>query len=72
VWAPAHVLPGVLAVSAMHRYGGFTPHAGIAKHYWIISVVVVALIIAVVTWVIHRRQGGGAVEPAVQPDRGPV
>ena len=23
LWAPAHVLPGVLAVSALHRYGGF-------------------------------------------------
>ena len=22
LWAPAHVLPGVLAVSALHQYGG--------------------------------------------------
>jgi membrane protein DedA with SNARE-associated domain len=70
LWAPAHVLPGVLAVSALHRYGGFTPHAGVAKHYWILSVVAGALIIAAVTWVIRRRQGGGAIEPAVQSDRG--
>lgn len=70
LWAPAHVLPGVLAVSALHRYGGFAPHAGIAKHYWILSVIAGALIIAAVTWVIRRRQGGGAIGPAVQPDRG--
>ncbi len=70
LWAPAHVLPGVLAVSALHRYGGFAPHAGIAKHYWILSVIAGALIIAAATWVIRRRQGGGAIEPAVQSDRG--
>jgi membrane protein DedA with SNARE-associated domain len=70
LWAPAHVLPGVLAVSALHRYGGFAPHEGIAKHYWILAVVVGALIIALASWVIHRRRGGGAIEPAVQSDRG--
>jgi membrane-associated protein len=69
VWAPAHVLPGVLAVSALHRYGGLTPHAGIAKHYWITTVVVGALIVTLATWVIRRRRGGGAIEPAVQSDR---
>jgi membrane protein DedA with SNARE-associated domain len=70
LWAPAHVLPGVLAVSALHRYGGFAPHAGVAKHYWIAAVIVGALIIALASWVIRRRRGGGAIEPAVQPDRG--
>lgn len=69
LWAPAHVLPGVLAVTALHRYGGFTPHEGIAKHYWIATVVVGALIVALATWVIRRRRGGGIVEPAVQADR---
>jgi membrane-associated protein len=69
LWAPAHVLPGVLAVTALHRYGGFTPHGGIAKHYWIATVVVGALIVALVTWVIRRRRGGGIIEPAVQSDR---
>ncbi len=67
-WAPAHVLPGVLAVSALHRYGGFTPHAGIAKHYWILAVVAGALVIALASWMIRRRRGGGAIEPAVQSD----
>jgi membrane protein DedA with SNARE-associated domain len=70
LWAPAHVLPGVLAVSALHRYGGFAPHEGIAKHYWIIAVVVGALIIALASWVIRRRRGGGAIEPAVQSEHG--
>ena len=28
LWAPAHVLPGVLAVSALHEYGGLPHHAG--------------------------------------------
>ena len=64
LWAPAHVLPGVLAVSALHRYGGFAAHAGIAKHYWILAVIVGALIIALVSWAIRRRRGGGAIEPA--------
>ena len=70
LWAPAHVLPGVLAVTALHKYGGFAPHAGIAKHYWILSVVVIALTAALVTWVIRRRRGSGAIEPAVQSERG--
>src|SRR6202451_930838 len=70
LWAPAHVLPGVLAVSALHRYGGFAPHEGIARHYWILAVVVGALIIALASWVIRRRRGGGAIEPAVQSEHG--
>jgi membrane protein DedA with SNARE-associated domain len=70
LWAPAHVLPGVLAVSALHRYGGFAPHEGIAKHYWILAVVVGALIIALASWAIRRRRGGGAIEPAVQSEHG--
>jgi membrane-associated protein len=65
LWAPAHVLPGVLAVSALHRYGGFAPHQGIAKHYWILAVVAGALIVALWTWIIRRRQRG-AVEPATK------
>jgi len=56
LWAPSHVLPGVLAVSALHRYGGFTPHAGIAKHYWILAVVAGALIVGIWSWAARRRQ----------------
>lgn len=57
VWAPAHVLPGVLAISMLHRVGGVPHHVGL-KHLWIIAVVVGASIVALVTWVIRRRQNG--------------
>ena len=39
LWAPAHVLPGVLAVSALHQYAGIPHHTGIGKHYWILAVI---------------------------------
>jgi LPXTG-motif cell wall-anchored protein len=64
LWAPAHVLPGVLAISALHQYaGGLAHHTGIGKHYWILSVIGGALIVALATWMIRRRRGGGASEP---------
>jgi membrane-associated protein len=64
LWAPAHVLPGVLAISALHVYGGFPHHGGIARHYWILAVAGVALIVGLAFWVLRRRQGGGMIEPA--------
>jgi membrane protein DedA with SNARE-associated domain len=64
LWAPLHVLPGVLAVSALHEYGGFPHHAGIVRHYWILAVIGGALIVALATWTIRRLHGGGAIEPA--------
>jgi membrane protein DedA with SNARE-associated domain len=69
LWAPAHVLPGVLAVSVLHKYAGFAPHAGVAKHYWMLTVLGGALIVALVTWAMRRRRGGGVIEPAVKPAR---
>jgi membrane protein DedA with SNARE-associated domain len=66
VWAPLHVLPGVLAVSALHRHGGFEHHGGIARHYWMLVVIGGAIIVALVSWTIRRRHGGGAIEPAVE------
>ena len=69
LWAPAHVLPGVLAVSALHRYAGISHHTGTGKHYWILSVIGGALAIALATWTIRRRHGGGATEPAAEPVR---
>jgi membrane protein DedA with SNARE-associated domain len=69
LWAPAHVLPGVLAVSVMHQYAGLPQHAGIAKHYWVLAVLGGALIVALATWTIRRRHGGGAIEPAAEPAR---
>src|ERR1700730_12223900 len=68
LWAPAHVLPGVLAVSALHHYSGLPHHAGIAKHIWILAVIVGALIVALATWTIRRRHGG-AIESATEPVR---
>src|SRR5947209_13206723 len=64
LWAPAHILPGVLAVSALDRAGGLAGLEGQAKHYWMALVIGGALIVALVTWVIRRRLGGNAIEPA--------
>jgi hypothetical protein len=62
-----HVLPGVLAVSALHRYAGLPHHEAIAKHYWILSVIGIALIVALIAWTIRRRHGGGAIQPGPNP-----
>ena len=64
LWAPAHVLPAVLAVSALHEYGGFPHHGGVAKHYWILAVAGIALIVGLVYWALKRRQGSAMIEPA--------
>ena len=66
VWAPAHVLPGVLAVSMLHEYAGLPHHGGIARHYWILAVIVGALLVALATWTIRRRHGGGLIEPRTE------
>ena len=74
LWAPAHILPGVLAVSALDRAGGLAGLEGSAKHYWIPLVVGGALILALVVWIVRRRYGGNAIEPArvpVRKDGGP-
>jgi len=55
LWAPAHVLPGVLAVSALHQYG-IGHHAGIARHYWMPAVIIVAALAGLGTWWWHRRK----------------
>jgi membrane-associated protein len=59
VWAPAHVLPGVLAVSALHQYFGVPHHGHSFKHIWILTVVVVAIVLGVAVWIYRRRNGGG-------------
>jgi membrane-associated protein len=69
LWAPAHVLPGVLAISALHQYAGVPHHTGIGKHYWILAVIGGALIVALATWIIHRRNAGPAEEPATEAAR---
>jgi membrane protein DedA with SNARE-associated domain len=69
LWAPAHVLPGVAAVSALEHYGGIAGVGGTAKHYWMPLVIGGALIVALATWTIRRRHGGGVIEPATEPVR---
>jgi membrane protein DedA with SNARE-associated domain len=64
LWAPAHVLPGVVAVSALHRYAGLPHHAGVARHIWMLGVIGGALLIGLATWSIRRRHGNGIMKPA--------
>jgi membrane protein DedA with SNARE-associated domain len=67
LWAPAHVLPGVLAISALHEYAGVPRHAGIGRHYWMLAVIGAAVIVALVTWAIRRRRPG--LEPTAEQIR---
>jgi membrane protein DedA with SNARE-associated domain len=65
LWAPAHVLPGVLAVTALHKYGGVPHHSGIARHYWMLTVIAGALLVWLAIWAKRRWRGNGSnVEPA--------
>ncbi|MBR0717365.1 DedA family protein [Bradyrhizobium liaoningense] len=59
VWAPAHVLPGVLAVSALHEYAGMPHHEHVGKHLWMYAVVGCAIILGLAIWTIRRRHGSG-------------
>jgi len=64
VWALAHVLPGVLAVSLLHQYGGLPHHEHVGKHLWMLAVFG-AFVVAFGVWTLRRRHGGGGViEPA--------
>jgi len=67
LWAAAHVLPGVLAVSALHQYAGLPHHEHVGKHLWMFAVLGGALILALAIWTIRRRHGGGVIEPAEKP-----
>jgi membrane protein DedA with SNARE-associated domain len=64
LWAPAHVLPGVLAVTALHDYAGLPHHEQIGKHLWMFAVAGGAVRIALAAWTIRRRHGGGSIQPA--------
>jgi membrane-associated protein len=68
IWALAHVLPGVLAVSVMDRYGLFQHTGGSAKHHWMPLILGAAMLLALAIWTIRRRNGGNAVEP-VRPGK---
>ena len=64
LWAPAHVLPGVMAVSLLDEFGIFKHTGGSAKHHWIPIIIGGALILALAIWTIRRRNGGSLIEPA--------
>ena len=66
LWAPAHVLPGVMAVSVLDRFGVFQHTGGSAKHHWLPIIIGGAIIVALAVWTIRRRNGGSAIEPAPQ------
>jgi membrane-associated protein len=66
LWAPAHVLPGVMAVSVLEQYHLFKWAGGGIKHFWIPLVIGGALIVWVAVWTIRRRHGGGVIEPAAR------
>jgi membrane-associated protein len=58
------VLPGVLAVSLLHEYGGLPHHEHVGKHLWMWVVAGGALVVAFGVWTLRRRNGGGVIEPA--------
>src|SRR4029078_3707105 len=43
-WALAHVLPGVLAISALNEYAGLPSHQHTGKHLWMLAVFATAII----------------------------
>jgi membrane protein DedA with SNARE-associated domain len=70
LWAPAHILPGVLAVSALDRAGGIAGLEGTAKHYWMPLVLGVAALAGLAIWWIRRKRGiNVAMTPATVPVR---
>jgi membrane protein DedA with SNARE-associated domain len=64
MWALAHTLPGVLAVSALHQYAGLAHHEHVGKHVWICAVVIGAVIVGLAIWLIRRYRRAGAAKPA--------
>lgn len=64
MWALAHTLPGVLAVSALHQYAGMPHHHHVGKHLWIYAVVIGALIVGLAIWFARRRRRATAAIPA--------
>jgi len=64
LWAPAHVLPGVLAVSALENSSFFAHTGSHPKHYWMPIVVGLSLMIGLAIWTLRRRHGANVIEPA--------
>jgi membrane-associated protein len=70
LWAPAHILPGVLAVSALERAGGMAGVEGTAKHYWMPLVFGIAALAGLAIWWFRRRRANeAAAAPAGVPAR---
>ncbi len=65
-WALAHVLPGVLAVTALHHYAGLPHHEHVGKHLWMLAVVG-ASIVAFGVWTLRRRQARTGLRPGAGP-----
>lgn len=65
-WAFAHVLPGVLAVTALHHYAGLPHHEHVGKHLWILAVVAGAIVASGV-WTLRRRQARAGLRPGAGP-----
>jgi membrane-associated protein len=72
VWAPAHVLPGVLAVTALHEYAGLPHHGHIGKHIWILTVVAVAIVLGLAVWIYRRRNSSAILPPSIWATSAPV
>ncbi len=66
-WAFAHVVPGVLAVTALHHFAGLPHHEHVGKHLWILAVIAGA-IVALGVWASRRRQ----VRTGLRPGPGPT
>jgi membrane-associated protein len=69
LWALAHVLPGVLAISVLHRYAGIPHHTGTGKHYWMLAVTLGAVAVALAAWIVRRRKARTMSEPTAEEIR---
>ena len=69
VWASAHIVPGMAAVSVLHRYGGFAHPAALVRHYWLPTVLVAGVAAGLVLWCIRRRRGINAPVKRLRPPR---
>ena len=71
-WACAHVLPGVLAVSALHHYAGLPHHQHVGKHLWMLAVFAAA-IVALGVWLLRRhRAASNQARLGARPGAGPT
>jgi membrane-associated protein len=70
-WACAHVLPGVLAVSALHQYAGLPHHQHVGKHLWMLAVFAAA-IVALGVWTLRRRRVASDHARPARPGAGPT